>query len=222
MPLCRCHVALRKSSTLLDKPVTAKRGVPKLSNTVLQGSTDEERVALAAVRACEDVVCCRRLVPGSEPTPDWRVKMRDERVADIEVTRVTDGPARSVRSQLTREDNRSPREWLAPGLTHDWFVRVTVMSPAVGGRPATQLVEALVTVLRKAEDVGDTPDEMANIARERLPYPEQFLNQVRWAPSYRRAAREEGVTLEDWAAKWLFGNEWGLEDLLGGIGVHQE
>ena len=167
----------------------------------MRNPTDEEMAALAAVRAVEDVACYWKLDPGHEPTPDWRVKMTDEREADIEVTRVTDGQALSFQYQLTGKDNRSSREWPAPGLTHDWFVGVTVMSPEVGTRPARELVAALVAVLREAEDVGDTPEEMAEIARERLLYPDQFLNDSPWVASYQKANRE-GVSLEDWAAKY--------------------
>ena len=70
-------------------------------------------MGLAAVRGVEDVTYYRRLAPGKDPTPDWRVKMADGRVADIEVTEVTDGQARSLGSQLTSKDNRA-REWSAP------------------------------------------------------------------------------------------------------------
>ena len=166
-----------------------------LSNA--RDATDEEMAALAAVRAVEDVACYRKLAPASTPTPDWRVKMTDGRRADIEVTRVTAGGARSSWYQLTGKDNRSAKEWPAPGLTHDWSVRVTVMSPGVGGRPAKELVAALLAVFREAEDAGDTPEEMAKIARERLLSPKQFVNYSPWVASWRKAARA-GATFEDW------------------------
>ena len=159
-----------------------------------------EKMGLAAVRAVEDVTYYRKLAPGEDPTPDWRVKMADGRIADIEVTEVTDGQARSFRSQLTSKDNRA-REWSAPGLAHDWSVVVTFMSPEVGTRPAKELVAALVAVLREAENVGSTPEEMADIARERLIYPEQFLDRFPWVASHQQADRE-GISLEDWATKY--------------------
>ena len=165
----------------------------------VQDPSDAELAALAAVRSVEDIACYSKLDPGSEPTPDWRVKMTDARVADLEVTRVTDGQARSFWYQLTDKHKRS-KEWTAPGLTHDWSVFVSVTSPVSGGRPAKELVAALVAVLREAEDMGDTPEEMAEIARERLLHPNQFLNHFPWAASYQKAARE-GTTFEDWVVE---------------------
>lgn len=156
-----------------------------------------ERMGLAAVRAVEDVTYYRRLAPGKDPTPDWRVKMADGREADIEVTEVTDGQARSLRCQLTSRDNRA-REWSASGLTHDWSIGVTFMSPEVGTRPAKELVAALVAVLIEVENVGSSPEEMAAIARERLIYPDQFLDRSPWLGSYQQADRK-GINLEDWA-----------------------
>ncbi|MCY3563050.1 MAG: hypothetical protein OXH26_03900 [bacterium] len=159
-----------------------------------------ERMGLAAVRGVEDVIYYRRLTPGKDPTPDWRVKMADGRVADIEVTEVTDGQARSLWFQLTSTDNRA-REWSASGLTHDWFIGVAFMSPEVGKRSAKELVEALVAVLKEAESVGSTPEEMADIARERLIYPEQFLDRSPWHGSYQQAC-QKGISLEDWATRY--------------------
>ena len=159
-----------------------------------------EGMGLAAVRGVEDVTYHRRLAPGKEPTPDWRVKMADGRVADIEVTEVTDGQARSLRSQLTSSDNRA-REWSAPGLAHDWSIGVTFMSPEVGERPAKELVAAAVAVLKEAEDIGSIPEEMADIARERLIYPDDFLDRFPWVTSYQQA-HQEGISREDWATKY--------------------
>ena len=165
----------------------------------MQNLTDEE-LGLVGVRAVEDVACYRRLAPGNEPTPDWRVKMSDGRVADIEVTLVTDCQARSFWYQLTGRDNRRARVWPAPGLAHDWSVAVTVVSSEVGPRPAKELVAALVAALREAEDVGDTPEAMAEIAQKRLIPPEQFLDHFPWEASCQKAA-QAGATFEDWVKK---------------------
>ena len=159
-----------------------------------------EQAALVAVRAVEDVAWGRQLAPGNERTPDWRVKISDGRVADIEVTRVTDGQARSLWYQLTGKDNLSSRVWPAPSLAHDWYVVVTVMRPGVETLSAKELVAALVAVLGEAEDVGDTPEEMAEIARERLVSPRQFVkHSFPWA-AWQKASRD-GAIFEDWAKK---------------------
>ena len=126
--------------------------------------------------------------------------MTDGRVADIKVTQVTDGQARSFWYQLTGKDNQSSRVWPAPGLAYDWSVIVTVTSLEVGPRPANELVAALVAALREAEDVGDTPEAMAEIAQKRLISPERFLNHFPWAASYQKAA-QAGATCEDWVKK---------------------
>ena len=140
-----------------------------------------------------------KLDPGNEPTPDWRVKMSDGRVADIEVTLVTDGQARMFWDHLTGKDNLA-RVWAAPGLAHDWPVAVTVTSPMVGAPDAKGLVDALGAVLRAAEDGGDTPEEMKEIAQERLISPERFLDRCPWVASWQEAHRE-GIAWEDWVKK---------------------
>ena len=69
-----------------------------------------------------------------------------------------------------------------------------------GGRqaaPSKELVATLTAVLSKVEDVGGTPEEMAEIVRGRLLYPEEFLNHFPWAASWQKADRE-GVVFEDW------------------------
>ena len=132
--------------------------------------SEAEKDGLEAVRGVEDVTHYERLVPsGSGGTPDWRVRLDDGCVADVEVTTFTDPDVRSFSAQLHEKD-RSFRTWSDERLSCQWTVFVFDRDPGTNKerRPVKKLVECLVSTLAAAEAAGGTPKQMKSRARAAL------------------------------------------------------
>lgn len=94
---------------------------------------------------------------GRDTAPDWRVKLCDGRVADVEVTTFTDSDVRSFSAQLHKKDG-SFKTWSDERLSWQWTVFVFDRDPGTNRkrRPLEQLVEALVSTLAGLYHCCDT------------------------------------------------------------------
>ena len=124
----------------------------------------EERAA-EIIREVENVVDCKRLVPCSDPTPDWRMKLKDGRVADVEVTRCVDQPERELFAAAHTRDGL-PKKWHSKKLSYSWFVMMDDRDPAFNKkrRPLKQAANDAITVLSEVEAAGGSTQQMAQNA----------------------------------------------------------
>lgn len=183
----------------------------------------DEQAALDVIHQVEDVAGYERLKPpGSVPTPDWRVTLADGRLADVEVILDTDAAARSVRSQFsdatvdpsTGKTRHAAKEWPDPRLSYVWDVWVSDHNPSMNGRrSARELVEALIPVLRTAENTGRTTSEMAAIAQDKLIDPGAYFNSGVWAGAWQKAARSS-ISFESWLQTWASESGYWYPELL--------
>ena len=88
-----------------------------------------EKAGLEVVRGVVDVTDYERLVPsGNGGTPDWRVRVADGRVADVEVTTCTDRNERRLSAAMHAKDG-TPQEWPDRRLAHRWTVFISDPGP---------------------------------------------------------------------------------------------
>ena len=161
----------------------------------------------------EQVAECKRLVPSGVPTPDWRLMLRDGRVADVEVTSCPDEPGLRLFKAAQTED-WSPKEWPDAGLSHEWTVVLSDRSARFSKRPSPkQLAAALCATLAAVEATCATPKQMAAEATRRLAAPAHFLHQYGgWEPLTQAFLNQETHEstvdfIADWCSKhsgyWL-------------------
>lgn len=155
-----------------------------------------ERVARDTISAILDPLRVECIHPHGE----WRMRLRNGRVADIEATVSTDQEANRFWSQI--HDRPGP-EWPDDRLTHKWTVLVSDPEPEANKqRPVRQLVDALTPVLADAEATGTTPEEMVDIANSRLVDVWRFVKvQREWKKHWIEDART-GIGFEEWVPLW--------------------
>ena len=120
----------------------------------------EERFALEAIEAIEDVASYRWLPEGSRRMPDLEVMLCDSRVAAVEITLSTDGATRSLYSSFDR------KWWPRSDLEREWVVLLCDHGP--GGRErrrsVTDLIDKIAPVLGRVESQGDDVETMIRSA----------------------------------------------------------
>ena len=134
----------------------------------MQGPSVDELDALDAICFVGNVSIYVWLEPlGHTKTPDWRVRMADGRVADIEVTTCTDEAIRSLFKELYAKDG-SLKVWSDGRLSYRWIVSLVDRNPGINKkrRPLEKLVESLISALAAVEAAGGTPEGMESRARE--------------------------------------------------------
>ena len=173
-----------------------------------------EEAGLEVVCGVVDVTDYERLVPsGNGGTPDWRVWMADERVADVEVTTCTDRNERRLSAAMHAKDG-TPQEWPDRRLAHRWTVFISDPGPRFNKRPSAKaLIAALCNTLESVEAGSGTPAQMAAEATRRLAAPASFLHQHGGWRSLMRAFHEQechesnAEFIADWCSKrsgyWL-------------------
>ncbi len=156
-----------------------------------------ERVARDTISSILDPLGIEYIHPNGE----WRMMLRDGRVADIEATVRTDQYGNSFWSQV--RDRPGP-EWPDDRLTRKWTVRVKDPEPEANKRrPVRQLVDALIPVLADTEATGTTPEQMVDIANSRLVDVWRVVNVQRdWVRHWAAEART-GITFEEWVPLWV-------------------
>ena len=173
-------------------------------------STVEERLAIRLIREFEDLGHVERLKPpGSVPTPDWRIEMADERIADVEVIWDTNEAGRRFESQLAEEHpdddalvrRLSRKEWPDPRLSFVWDVDVNDDDPDDNTRPVKELVQALIVALAEVEARGGTPDQMTEAARKRLVDPRDHVDSHDWGTAWQRAS-DRRVSFDEFLLRW--------------------
>ena len=122
-------------------------------------TTTTEWAALEVVRFVEEVTCHKRLAPsGLGDTADWRVWMADERVADVEVTLITDEHTKSLMAET------HDMQWPAAELSCEWNVWIAFADGRGRDRDFNVLVTELEGVLRRVEaDGGDARDMLERV-----------------------------------------------------------
>lgn len=155
-----------------------------------------ERVARDTISAILDPLHIECIHPNGE----WRMMLRNGRVADIEATVSTNQEGERFWSQL--RDKPGPERY-DDRLTHKWTVRVYDPDPEANKRqPVRQLVDALIPVLADAEATGTTPEQMVDIATSRLVDVGIFVNKQReWEKQWVKDART-GISFEEWVPLW--------------------
>ena len=130
------------------------------------------------------------------PNGEWRMMLRNGRVADIEATVRTDQYGNSFWAQI--HDRPGP-EWPDNRLTRKWTVLVSDPEPEANKRrPVRQLVDALIPVLADAEATGTTPEQMVDIANSRLVDVWRIVDEQRdWVRHWAEEART-GISFEEW------------------------
>ena len=137
----------------------------------------DEQLAADAIRVVVELLEPPEWEPnGRDTAPDWRMKLPDGRVADVEVMWFTDGAERSFSAALTDRDG-SPRVWPDERLSYRWPVMVLDLSPGDNKkrRPVKSLIGELVTTLALVEGCGGTPEEIAQMAQEAIDQPTMFV-----------------------------------------------
>ena len=134
--------------------------------------SETEKAALEALLGVVSVADHKRLVPSGktrEKTGDWRVWLADGRIADVEVTRWTDG-ATTAFFNAAHEKDDSLKEWSNEKLSHRWTVMVFDRDPGFNKkrRPLEKLADDLADALAGVEAAGGTPEEMMNTAQVAL------------------------------------------------------
>ena len=129
----------------------------------------DEQAARAAVRAVENVQRDKFEPNGRDTAPDWRMWMTDGRVADVEVTRWTDGATTAFFDAVHGKDD-SLREWSNEKLSHRWTVMVFDSDPGFNKkrRPLEKLVADLASALAVVEAAANTPEQMMHTAQAAL------------------------------------------------------
>ncbi|MDE0122659.1 MAG: hypothetical protein OXS33_13190 [bacterium] len=155
-----------------------------------------EQVARDTISSILDPLCVDYIHPHGE----WRMMLRNGRVADIEATVRTDQYGNNFWSQI--HDRPGP-EWLDDHLTHKWTVLVSDPEPEANRRrPVRQLVDALIPVLAYAEATGAAPEEMVDIANSRLVDVWRVVDvQGDWVEHWFAEART-GISFEEWVPLW--------------------
>ena len=132
-------------------------------------ATANEWAALEVVRFVEEVTRHKRLEPsGRGDTADWRVWMADERVADVEVTLITDEHTNSLMAATHN------RKWPAAGLSYEWNVWTAFADGPGRDRDFDALVAELEGVLRRVEAEGGDTREILERANELLD-PQRYM-----------------------------------------------
>ena len=131
-----------------------------------------ERNGLEAVRAVVDVTDHKRLEPSGKPgekAGDWRVRMADGRVADVEVTRWLDGHETAFFNAAFEKDD-SKREWSNTKLSCRWTVGVSDNNPGFNRkrRSLEKWGADLASALAAIEAEGGTPEQLESRARTRF------------------------------------------------------
>jgi hypothetical protein len=134
------------------------------------------------------------------PNGEWRMMLRNGRVADIEATVRTDQYGNSFWSQI--HDRPGP-EWPDSRLTYKWTVLVSDPEPEANKRrPVRQLVDALIPVLADTEATGTTPEQMVDIANSRLVDVWRIVGDQRdWVRPWVEEARTD-ISFEEWVPLW--------------------
>ena len=127
----------------------------------------DEQAAVDAIRAVEDLAADPRYEPnGRDTAPDWRVRLADGRVADVEVILCADEDATWFRESLAPKGRaRRKRD---ESLSYRWTVIVSDGSPSRKDRPIGKLMKAVRDVLASAERQGGTPSQMRETAKSEL------------------------------------------------------
>ena len=134
--------------------------------------SEVERAGLEVVRTVVGVTDHKRLEPSGEPgekTGDWRVWMADGHVADVEVTRCTDGHETAFFDAAFEKDD-SKREWRNKKLSCRWTIGVSDSNPGFNRkrRSLKKWGAELASALAAIEAAGGTPEQMESRARARL------------------------------------------------------
>ena len=109
-------------------------------------------------------------MPGGEGgTADWRVRLADGHISDIEVTTNTRGEARAFMAAASGTKGE-PRVWPARSLSYNWTFRVFDHEPGESRQVRTvkELVGLLERELREIESLGGTPSELLRRAEHAL------------------------------------------------------
>ena len=129
--------------------------------------SEDEWAGLDVVRRVVEVADYERLVPSGrdgEGTPDWRVWIAQERVADVEVTLCTDENTRRFTESLSPRG--SPRYRADERLSYEWAVVVGDLSPnAEGNSRIGQIRKAIGDALAAVEGQCDSPEQLEDAAR---------------------------------------------------------
>ena len=132
--------------------------------------TKIEEAARDVIFAVENVESCERLPPGHVATPDWRMTLKNGRVADVEVTRCID-PAKAELFDAAHTENGTPKKWHNKKLSYQWLGTVVDRDPAFNKkrRLLKQVVDVAITILAEVEAKGDgSPDQMKKEAQALL------------------------------------------------------
>lgn len=127
----------------------------------------DEQFAADAVGAVEDVVAPPCYEPnGRDTAPDWRVRIADGRVVDVEVIRCTDEDAAWFRQSLAPEGKARCK--LDDRLSYRWTITVADSNPSRRDRPIGKLVKVVHDVLASVESQGGSPSHMRQTAESGL------------------------------------------------------
>ena len=127
----------------------------------------DEQAAADAIRAVESVAEDPIYEPnGRDTAPDWRLRMTDSRVVDMEVTLCTDEDAKWFMQSLAPKGKaRCKRD---DRLSHRWTISVSDSNPSRKDRPIGKLMKAVHDVLASVEREGGTPSQMRETAKSEL------------------------------------------------------
>ena len=125
---------------------------------------EEERFALEAIEAIEDVAGYRWLPEGSQPTPDLEVTLSGGQVVAVEITLSTDGPTRSLYSSF------DGKWWHRQGLMFEWVLLLSDHGPDGRERPrdVPGLIDDVVPILKVVELQGNDLVTMTRAAESEL------------------------------------------------------
>lgn len=127
----------------------------------------DEQFAADAISAVEDVVAPPCYEPnGRDTAPDWRLRMTDGRVVDVEVIRCTDEDAVWFRQSLAPKGKARCKP--DDRLSHRWTITVADSNPSRKDRPIGKLVKAVHDVLAPVEGQGGSPSQMRETAESAL------------------------------------------------------
>ena len=132
---------------------TRKRKVPRI----------DEQVAADAICAVVELTEPPEFEPnGRDTSPDWRVKMTNGRVAEVEVIRATNEDAIWFTESLAPEGSARVRP--DTRLSHEWTIVVTDLSPTANRRfGLRKLMDSVCDTLASIESEHYSPEKMSEI-----------------------------------------------------------
>ena len=164
--------------------------------------SEEEHLALQVVCAMENVTHYEWIPSGDGSTPDLHMVLDDSRFVTVEITISTIKAIRDLYGAV----EKFPR-FGANKLSHRWHALIA--DPDIAYRKKSrrikELVEAMVSVLRRVEAQGGTPEDMTQRANEALDYQEcrpYRLGRGWWSGPFGEAQPWAG-TLSAWVREHL-------------------